>query len=106
MDTNNRTSKSKTEPFNNNNSEAQTEPFDNNNSEAQTEPFDNNNSEAETEPSPTGKPHTSSESETDGPVVAPGLDIIELKEKANEEEIEKGDYTSVTSLVVDRTPGD
>lgn len=39
------------------------------------------------------------------PVIAPGMNTHdELEEKATEEEIAKGDYTSVTRLFLDRTP--
>lgn len=41
------------------------------------------------------------------PTVAPGMDTHDpLEEKATEEEIDKGDYTSVTRLFADRTPAD
>ncbi len=41
------------------------------------------------------------------PTVAPGMDTHDpLEKKANEQEIEKGDYTSVTRLFLDRTPDD
>jgi len=38
------------------------------------------------------------------PSIAPGLEMDELEEEATEEEVAKGDYTSVTKLVVDRVP--
>jgi len=41
------------------------------------------------------------------PTVAPGLNGHDpLEAKASEEEIETGDYTSVTKLFLDRTPED
>lgn len=43
----------------------------------------------------------------DEPTVAPSMYGHDpLEEKASEQEIEKGDYTSVTKLFVDRTPED
>jgi hypothetical protein len=40
------------------------------------------------------------------PTFAPGLEQDNLKEDASEEEIERGDSTSVTSLILDRTGDD
>jgi hypothetical protein len=41
------------------------------------------------------------------PNVAPGMDThSSLEDNANEEEIERGDYTEVTRLYLDRTPDD
>lgn len=40
------------------------------------------------------------------PTIAPGLEMDELKVKASKEEIERGDSTSVTNLILDRTPED
>ncbi|SEC67261.1 hypothetical protein [Paenibacillus sp. GP183] len=41
----------------------------------------------------------------DKPTIAPGMsNHQELEEKATEEEINKGDSTSVTQLYLDRTP--
>ncbi|MBP1967136.1 hypothetical protein [Paenibacillus aceris] len=43
----------------------------------------------------------------DEPTIAPGMNTHDpLEEKATEEEIEKGDATSVTRLYLDRTPED
>ena len=38
------------------------------------------------------------------PTIAPGLEMDELDAKATGEEKERGDYTSVTKLVIDRIP--
>ncbi|HZG14093.1 MAG TPA: hypothetical protein VE710_03625 [Candidatus Bathyarchaeia archaeon] len=39
------------------------------------------------------------------PSVAPGMNTHDqLEEKANEQEVAKGDYTPVTRVFVDRTP--
>jgi hypothetical protein len=41
------------------------------------------------------------------PVLAPGMHTSDpLEEKATPEEIERGDYTEVTRLFLDRTPED
>jgi hypothetical protein len=41
------------------------------------------------------------------PTVAPSMEGHDpLEEKASDEEIEKGDYTTVTKLFLDRTPED
>ncbi|WP_170308059.1 hypothetical protein [Paenibacillus dakarensis] len=41
------------------------------------------------------------------PTVAPGLDSNGmLREEATREEVERGDYTEVTQLIIDRTPED
>jgi hypothetical protein len=40
------------------------------------------------------------------PTIAPGLEMDELDENASEGEIEKGDFTPVTKLYLDRTPED
>jgi hypothetical protein len=41
------------------------------------------------------------------PTIAPGMNMQdELEEKAGEQEIEAGEYTSVTRLYLDRTPED
>ncbi len=40
------------------------------------------------------------------PTVAPGLEMDEVKQDATPEEIARGDYTSFTKLVLDRTPDD
>jgi hypothetical protein len=41
----------------------------------------------------------------DKPTIAPGMsNLQELEEKATEEEVLKGDSTSVTQLYLDRTP--
>ena len=41
----------------------------------------------------------------DVPNIAPGMNMHdELEEKATEEEIDKGEFTSVTRLYLDRTP--
>lgn len=46
-------------------------------------------------------------SEHEEPTIAPGMNTHDpLEEKANEDEIEKGDTTSVTRLYLDRTPED
>lgn len=42
----------------------------------------------------------------DEPEFAPGLEQDSLKENATEEEIDKGDFTPVTSLILDRTGDD
>lgn len=43
----------------------------------------------------------------DEPTVAPGMNTHDqLEEKATAEEVQKGDYTSVTRLFLDRTPED
>lgn len=45
--------------------------------------------------------------ENDEPTIAPGMNTHDpLEEKATDEEIEKGDTTSVTRLYLDRTPED
>lgn len=39
------------------------------------------------------------------PVIAPGMNTSDpLEEKASEEDIERGQYTEVTRLFLDRTP--
>ncbi|WP_164716260.1 hypothetical protein [Paenibacillus whitsoniae] len=39
--------------------------------------------------------------------IAPGMNTHdELEEKATDEEVQKGDFTSVTRLYLDRTPED
>jgi len=39
------------------------------------------------------------------PIIAPGLNTNDpLEEKASDEEIERGQYTEVTRLFLDRTP--
>ncbi|WP_219839286.1 hypothetical protein [Paenibacillus sp. R14(2021)] len=44
------------------------------------------------------------ECEKEEPTIAPGMNTHDpLEKKATEEEIEKGDYTSVTRLFLDRT---
>lgn len=44
---------------------------------------------------------------THDPTVAPGMNTHDsLEEKASEVEVEKGEYTSVTRLFLDRTPED
>ncbi|MCQ6559987.1 hypothetical protein [Paenibacillus mendelii] len=41
------------------------------------------------------------------PIIAPGMNTSDpLEEKASDEEIERGQYTEVTSLFLDRTPED
>jgi hypothetical protein len=41
------------------------------------------------------------------PTVAPGMNTHdELEEKATDQEVERGDTTSVTKLYLDRTPQD
>lgn len=41
------------------------------------------------------------------PTIAPGMNMEDdLEEKANQEEIEHGESTSVTRLFLDRTPED
>lgn len=41
----------------------------------------------------------------DEPTVAPGMDGYDmLREEATEEEVEQGDFTEVTQLIIDRTP--
>ncbi|SDM92431.1 hypothetical protein SAMN04487897_101500 [Paenibacillus sp. yr247] len=46
-------------------------------------------------------------SENHEPSIAPGMNMHDpLEKKATEEEIEKGDTTSVTRLYLDRTPED
>lgn len=46
------------------------------------------------------------EKEAKEPAFAPGLELDNLKEKATPEEIERGDSTNVTSLILDRTGDD
>ncbi|MBO7747036.1 hypothetical protein I8J29_22800 [Paenibacillus sp. MWE-103] len=47
------------------------------------------------------------DTEKDEPKFAPGMNTHDpLEKKATEEEIEKGDSTSVTRLYLDRTPED
>ncbi|GAC43251.1 hypothetical protein [Paenibacillus popilliae] len=41
-----------------------------------------------------------------GPTFAPGMELDNLKEKATPEEIDRGDSTSVTNLILDRTGDD
>lgn len=38
------------------------------------------------------------------PTVAPGMEMDELEVDATSQEVEQGDYTSVTKLVIDRVP--
>lgn len=41
------------------------------------------------------------------PTIASGMNMEdELEQKADEEEVDKGEYTSVTRLYLDRTPED
>lgn len=41
------------------------------------------------------------------PTIAPGMNMSDpLEEQASEEEVERGEYTEVTRLFVDRTPED
>lgn len=48
-----------------------------------------------------------SQSNHNEPTIAPGMNTHDpLEEKATEEDIEKGDVTSVTRLYLDRTPED
>lgn len=47
-----------------------------------------------------------SKQKQDQPTIAPGMEIDELEEEATEEEIANGDYTEVTSLIIDRLPRD
>ena len=48
-----------------------------------------------------------SQSNRNEPTIAPGMNMHDpLEEQATEEEIEKGDVTSVTRLYLDRTPED
>ena len=42
----------------------------------------------------------------DKAAIAPGIEMDELKEDAEQEEIEQGNSTPVTRLVLDRTPDD
>ncbi|WP_282941205.1 hypothetical protein [Paenibacillus sp. RC67] len=47
------------------------------------------------------------ENKHDEPTIAPGMNTHDsLEEKATEEETNKGDFTSVTRLFLDRTPED
>ncbi|MDQ0900329.1 MULTISPECIES: hypothetical protein [unclassified Paenibacillus] len=48
-----------------------------------------------------------SQSNHNEPTIAPGMNTHDpLEKKATEEDIEKGDVTSVTRLYLDRTPED
>ena len=38
------------------------------------------------------------------PTIAPGLEMDELEYSASSKEVEKGDFTEVTQLVIDRVP--
>jgi hypothetical protein len=41
------------------------------------------------------------------PTIAPGMNTSDpLEEKASEEDVERGEFTEVTRLYLDRTPGD
>lgn len=40
------------------------------------------------------------------PKIAPGMEMDELDRNATEEEVARGDYTEVTSLIIDRLPRD
>lgn len=49
---------------------------------------------------------TKKQKKQSGPNFAPGMELDNLKEKATPEEIERGDSTSVTNLILDRTGDD
>lgn len=49
---------------------------------------------------------TNKQKKRSGPSFAPGMELDNLKEKATPEEIERGDSTSVTNLILDRTGDD
>lgn len=41
------------------------------------------------------------------PTIAPGMETNDdLREEAAEDEVEHGEYTEVTQLIIDRTPSD
>ncbi|MBP1935056.1 hypothetical protein [Ammoniphilus resinae] len=44
------------------------------------------------------------QSKQQDPTIAPGLEMDELDKSASSEEVEKGDFTEVTKLVIDRVP--
>jgi len=46
----------------------------------------------------------SKKSQQQEPTIAPGLEMDELEYSASSEEVEKGDFTEVTQLVIDRVP--